>query len=224
MNEQNLPATIQDVLAGLPAVANDAESFALVSKSSAFLPRIQLFGGNSGACKEGKIGIGRYGLVKSKEQIIDLGAEVDVLPIAWRPKAMRIAGDNILTVFKPGNPEFGKIMAGSEVQNSGCMFGPEYMLWIPSVHELATFFMSSKTARREAPNLQALLAKKSPATLKAKLIKTEKFIWHGPVVTICSTPFDLPDPAELMEEVQKFTTVPETDVETVEPGTATRDR
>lgn len=222
MNEQNLPATLEEVLAQVPATY-DAESFAAVSKSSDFLPRVQLFGGNSDACKKGLIPIAHYGLVRGKEQIEDLGKDVDVLSVAWRPKAMSISDDgNVLTVFKPDNPEFKKIMARSELPNSGCMYGPEYLIWVPSRRVFGTFFMSSKTARREAPNMQALL--KRPATLKAKYIETKSFSWHGPVVSICSTPFDLPDPGEMLEVVQKFVSPPETDVETVDKSATSRDR
>jgi hypothetical protein len=213
--------TVIDVLSNLPVQANP-EDFAAVSKGSAFLPRLQLFGGNSCACKEGKIPIGRYGIVRSKDQVDDVGSEVDILPVAFRPKAMRITEDGILVVYKLANPEFAKIQALSDTKDSGCMAGPEYLIWVPSRLSFVTFFMASKTARREAPNMQALL--KKPTTLKAQLIKTAKYMWHGPVITMCSTPFEMPNIISLQEEVTKFISPPETEVETVEEGADARDR
>ena len=82
------------------------------------------------------------------------------------------------------------------------MYGPEYLVWIPSVKALATFFLSSPTARRESASIHARLRK--AATLKAKLINGKKHKWHGPVITPCSTPFDLPDMTYLNEEIEKF--------------------
>ncbi len=82
--------------------------------------------------------------------------------------------------------------------------------------------MSSKTARREAPQLKGLMGK--AATLKAQLIKAKKYAWHGPVVTPCSAPIDpLPQLDLAREEVQKFNNPPENETEAA-PETGDRDR
>ena len=189
----------------------DDKSFDIVSSSGNYLPRIQLFGGNSGPAKEGKIGIGRWGFVKG-DSIIDLTPEFNCLCVSWRPKAMRISGDQIVSSFNPQNPMFKKIQVDSEIKDSGCMFGPEYLLWVAGLGKFATLFMSSKTMRKEAPNLKALLGQ--AATLKVKFIKTIKYSWHGPVVTVCSTPLtNLPSEAEVREQASIFCNPPESGIE-----------
>lgn len=180
---------------------SDDNGVLAVATASGFLPRLQLYGGNSDACKEGKIGIGRWGLVRG-DSIEDLGPTVDVLVCAGRAKAVRIAGETIISSFDHQSEEFKAIQADSDVEDSGCMYGPEFLVYVPSAGVFATYFMQSKTARKEAKGVHALLRK--AATLKAKLISTKKYKWHGPEVAPCSTPFQMPDLAILKSEIEKF--------------------
>lgn len=176
-----------------------------VITAGSYLPRIQLFGSNSNAAKEGKIGMGRFGLVKVKDQIEDLTIEVNCIPICFRFKALRIGAENIVSIFNHLNPEFEKIKSESSVEDSGCMYGVEFLLWLPNVDEglFTTFYLSSKSSRREAPNLRALIGK--AATIRSTLVSKGKFKWHSPVVTACSTPFtNIPDSAEIGKVSTKF--------------------
>lgn len=196
------------------------EDFALVSTAGDFLPRLQLYGGNSTAAKEGKIGIGCYGIVRSKDVIEDLGKSVDVVIVDGRAKALRVEKDNsIITKFDPNDVEFKKIMAESNVKDSGCMYGPEFLLYVPSAEAFVTFFMSSKTARRAAKNVYARMRK--GATLSAELIKTAKYSWHGPVCNPSSAPFEnMPSADDFTEASNKFRAEKGSEVETVTGGTA----
>lgn len=219
------PATIDDAVfendlvpAGVGGGALStfsAEDMALVSTSGDFLPRLQLYGGNSNAVKEGKIGVGCYGLVRGADTIENLGTEVDIIVVDGKAKALRVGADKtIITKFDPQDVEFKKIMAESNVKDSGCMYGPEFLIYVPSIEQFATFFMSSKTSRREAKNVYARMGK--AGTLKANLIKTAKYMWHGPVCTPCSTPFDnLPSADEFGDAVTKFKAEKGSNVETV---------
>jgi hypothetical protein len=197
----------------------DDKSFDIVASGSGFLPRVQLFGGSSGPCKEGKIGIGRFGLVPNKDTIHDLTQQFDCLVIAWRPKAMRIGGGTVHVVYNPQSEDFKKIQNEADVQDSGCMFGPEFLLVING--KFCTLFMSSKTMRREAPNLRTLVG--GAATIAARLIKTQRYTWHGPAVSKCSTPLtNLPTVEEIKEQAQKFGNPPEQDVEAADAEDRTR--
>lgn len=202
------------------AAAND-QALIEVGASTAFLPRIQLFGGSSDAVKEQKIGIGRYGIVRGKDQIEDLGPEVDTLVCAGRVKALDVSGDTPLTSYDHKSDLFKEIAAGSGEENSRKMYGPEYLLWIPSIKTFATFFLSSPTARRESGTIHARLRK--AATLKAKLITGKKHKWHGPVITPCSNPFELPDADILQDEIAKFINPKSSEVE-IETSTDERAR
>lgn len=190
----------------------DDEDFSLSTKSGDWLPRLQLMTSNSEPCKGGKFPINHYAVVEG-QNFADLGETVDILVIAWRPKAIEI-GDEIITIHDPKHDEFKRIQAKSEEPNSGCMYGPEYLVWIPQSKQFVTYFMGSKSARRESPALRALLH--NAATLKSHEVKTSKYTWYAPTVTQCSTPFDLPEAEEIKKQVEKFNNPPETQVERVE--------
>jgi len=228
----------------------DDKTWGDVVAAGSFLPYISLYGGNSNACKENLIGIGRFGLVRQKDKIEDLTAEFNVLAIAWRYKAMQI-GEGILSNYNPKSEAFQMIKEKSEIKDSGCMYGIEFLFWVPALPAncFATFYCNSKTSRREAQNIRpfcpcaeqpAVPADPQtgfpgkpavpahgplPMTLKATLIKTDKYRWHGPVATQCSTPFVLPTLEEMMEQAKKFANPKESEVEVVKPGDAKiRDR
>ena len=195
------------------------EAFAAATKSGDYLPRLQLMTSNSQECKSGKFPINHYALV-SGQNYKDCGTDVDVLVIAWRPKAIEM-GETVITCFDVNNKEFTRICDKSGEKDSGCMFGPEFLMWVPSQKEFATFFMGSKSSRRESPNVKALL--KKAATLKGHMIETAKYSWYSPIVVPCTTPFEIPAIEDIMDEVQKFNNPPVTEIEKVEGGT-TSDR
>lgn len=192
--------------------------FGEVSTSGKWLPRVQLFGRTSNEVAEEKIKAGNHGLVTGKT-LVDLGGEFDCLPVAFRPKAMDLSGDNIITVYDHQSAEFKRIAVQSEVKESQCMYGPEFLIWVPKQQKWATYFCSNKTSRRAAPDFKELLT--LPATVRSTLIKTTKYMWHGPVFLPCSTPFDLPTDESLAEEVEKFNNPPANEVEKVAPAAAT---
>lgn len=217
----------------------DDKAWGDVVTAASFLPYISLYGGNSNACKEGKIGVGRYGLVRQKDKIEDLTSEFDVLAIGWRFKAMQIDGGAIISQYNPKSESFLTIKEKSEIKDSGCMYGIEFLFWVPNLPArcFATFYCNSKTSRREAQNIRPFCPVGAdqikgteahgplPATLKTQLIKTEKYMWHGPVATQCSTEFNLPTVEEIMEQATKFANPKESEVEAVKPGDQkTRDR
>jgi hypothetical protein len=181
--------------------AEEAQLLAL-AQSSGFFPRLQLFGGSSDAVKEGKIQIAHYGLVRAKDQIEDLGIEVEALVCAGHSKALDVSGETALTSYDPNSDLFKQIAAGSREENSRKMYGPEYFLYIPSIQEYVTFFMSSPTARRESGAMHARLRK--AATLKAQLITGKKHKWHGPVITACTSAFEIPPVDEVQKQIQTF--------------------
>jgi hypothetical protein len=213
-----------------PLVKYTDEDFADVSKVGDYLPRLQVMGSNSEAVKESKVTMGSLALVKDKSNPTEIGKEVDVVVISWHPKAMRIPeGGTPMSYFNRLSDEFKKVASDSNQPNSGCMFGPEFLLYIPSRKTFATFYMGSKTARKEAPNLLALMKKASAdkgkpdgyamaqATIRVKYIKTPKFSWHGPQVNPCTNNLEIVgvDPEEFREELLKFNNPPESKIEAV---------
>lgn len=207
MTDENALIPIQDL--GLQKYDDDA--FDNIA-ANGFMPRVQLMTSSSKPCKEGEFPVNHYALVKG-QQNIDLSGEVNCLVITWRPKAMRM-GDSVMAVYDINNPEFKKIEEESGEQDSGCMYGPEFLIYLPNEKEFATLFMGSKTARNESPNLKALIGK--AATLGHQKISNKKYTWVSIQVTPCSTPFDIPPIESIQEVAEKFNNPPETDVETVD--------
>ena len=183
-----------------------------LAKSGDYLPRLQLMTSNAAMCKDGKFPINHYAIVDG-QTFKDMGETIDVLVINWRPKALS-TNDPIMAVYDVTNKEFTRICEQSETKDSGCMFGPEYLCWVPTTKEFVTFFMGGKISRRESPNLKALL--KKAATLKAQKIDTGKYTYFSPIVVPCSTPFELPEMEDIMEQVTKFNNPPATEIEKVE--------
>ena len=82
--------------------------------------------------------------------------------------------------------------------------------------------MNNKSARREAPNVKALL--KSSGTLKVKIITTSQYKWQAPAITRCSTPFDVPSPEDINKEAGKFCNPAEATVEKDDTAAPARER
>jgi hypothetical protein len=194
-----------------------------VSGGDDYLGRFQLFGSKSDACAEGKIGIGHYGYVKD-QNIDDLGEEIDAVICTWRSKAVDNSGDQLVINYDAGSETYNEIKKKSFIRDSNCMFGTEFLLWIPSAGVFGTYHMNSKTARRESKKMAPLIGK--AATFRAILIDPpkSKFKWHGPVVTPCSAQLTIPELDVLKAEIEKFKNPPESDVEVVADDNNERSR
>ncbi len=186
-----------------------------------YLARLQLFGSKSDACAEGKIGMGRYGIVRD-DIIVDLGEEVEAVIVSWRPKALQLEG--FVESYEPNSDLYNKIKELSNVKDSRCMYGPEFLLWIPDQGQFVTFHMSSKTARREAKKMEPLIGK--AVSLRCHLIDppNNPRKWHGPVVTGCSTPLTVPPIEEIQEQVKIFQNPPKVEIELAEEDNSGRER
>jgi hypothetical protein len=187
--------------ASLPATQEADAMFNELASAGSFLPRLQLYGGNSGLCQQGKIKPGSFAIVKG-ESFNDLGSEVELLPLAWRFKALSINGDDIVEVLDPKDPRFNDIKAAAETEPTGNMYGIEFLMYIPATQEYVTYFMTGKSGRREAPTMRGQLHK---ATLvKSLFIQKGKFKWHAPQVQNSSSVFDVPAIPELQDRIEKF--------------------
>lgn len=203
-----------------PQSGGDIEAFAKTVQSGDYLPRLQLMSSNSDKCKTGDFPINHYAMVRD-QTFIDLGNDVDVLVIAWRPKALEI-GEELVTSFDQESKTFKDIEERSATPNSGCMYGPEFLMWIPAQSAFATFFMGSKSSRKEAPNVHAKL--QNSGTLSSKLVETKRYKWQTPIMKGCSTPFNMPDQEAMQAEVDKFLNPKETDLEVAEDSGESRAR
>lgn len=202
------------IAVGDSAVAKkeDDALFQATTMSGDYLPRLQLMTSASEICKKGEFPINHFAIIRDQNHQ-DVGESVDILVIAWRPKAMEM-DEEVITSHDPTTELFIDIQNRSSQPDSGCMFGPEFLCYVPDADAYVTFFMGSKSLRREAPNMKARLQK--AATLKHKLIETKKYSWVSTIVTACSTPFDVPSNEDILEQVEKFKNPSEPEIEKAE--------
>jgi len=194
-------------------LATQEESrLAELSKGSDYLERIQLFTAGTDAVKKNNVPMNHYGIVIGKESIRDLGTEVPVLIVAFRAKALDSSGDELSACYDENAAEFERIKEESDIKDSGCMWGPEYLVYLPEQNQFVTFFMGSKSARRDSKAVNACLRK--GGLLTSYLASNKKHSWQTP--TCKPNPAGItrmPDGEVLRKEVNKFLNPPKSTVE-----------
>ena len=204
-NEITMPESVNSQLA-----SRNEQGLGNLASDSDFLGRLQLMISNSELCKEGKFPINHFAYFPSGGgDPVDLGESVDVGILAWRPQALDMSGESVISCFDEEADLFKQIQARSGEANSGCMFGPQYLVWIPQVEKFAGLYFGSKSARREANGAHAQL--KKFATLIPKKCETPKFTWYTTKVVDCETPHSPPDAEALEKEVNRFLNPPATE-------------
>lgn len=184
----------------LPTTGSD-DDYADVSKSGDFLRSLRLFTGSSDAVTEGLISPGHFGY-RDDDSYVDLGAAVDVLPVARRPKAVDFEAR--LSCYNPDSTEFDRIKS----MKTDAQYGVSFLVWVRDVGFFELFFggtSSRPKARDVFPYLPNTEKGPEPITLRARLIKTEKHTWHVPTVSPCAAPIELGCTEKtLHDEVVKF--------------------
>jgi hypothetical protein len=201
-----------------------AADYNSLSQGADYLGRLQLFAKGK-AVDKGLIGPGHWGIPVSDDEVIDLGKEIDVLPLARRPKAMDFSDkEAILTNYDQGSDEFQRIAAQSNEKDSGCMYGPSYLVFERSSGRFLEYFCGSKSSRQESKNITPfLLTVKDgkqegphPMTLKTRYVEKTKYPYHVPVVTKCSTPITNLPADKVAQEINKFLNPKSDEVEVVD--------
>jgi len=209
----------------LPSCDIGLDVFESLTKSSDFLQRIQLYT-KGRMIDKGIIGSGRYGVPQGEDEVVDLGDEVDVIPFAWRPKALDTSDrDAIIEVYDPCSEEFQRIQAAAQEKDSGCMYGPTFLVFERSTGKFYELFcgnasgrISSRSIMPYCPISEGGAAKQTEqtgkmveahgpemCTLGVKYTQKKTYGWHVIVVHRCSTPFDnLPAQEVILEEVNRF--------------------
>lgn len=168
---------------------------------STFLPRLDLCQASANLCKKGKVPIGTYALVRGKDTVSQLfGESLDLLVVSWRPRAIRFGDKDVKSHYNPQSPAFKQVEIDTTKKDSGCKFGPEYLVYIPSVNEFATFHFNNATMRVAAAGMLPNIGK--AVTCRVEYIEKGKDSWHGPIILNCSTPLQFPgDPEEFRQQL-----------------------
>jgi len=180
-----------------------SENALKVMNSQDYFPRLKLCQGSAKEVNTGKVEKGGYyALIHSKDKIDDAGKDIEIIIASSRAKALR-TGDKILQYFDPSCAEFKEVEAEASVKDSGCMYGPEFLIWLPGQQMFATLFLCNPTGRRASSQFQAALG--MGAILSSVLIDNGDFQWFGSTCELSTTPIsDVPDGDILASAVEKF--------------------
>ena len=212
----------------------DLKALDAMTSSSAFLQRMQLYSkGKSGAAGT-IIDGGHFGIPRSSDDIVDLGTSVDMLVIARKAKAIDMSDtDNIIVSNSPADAEFKRIVdLADNTRDSGCAYGPTYLVYERSTSSFYELFMGNKSGRYASGKINEFLPSLVDGTptfptmtLNSEYITKGKWNWFAPKPTAGLTAIDLPDAEALKSEIEKFMKAEgEEGVETVEAPASSRKR
>ena len=193
---------------------------------SPFLGRLSLATSFTTLGKSGRFPMNHWAHVQGSNPPEDLTTEVEIFPLAWRPRAMNMKLNPPVSKFNPADPEFQKIQAKSDVANSGCAYGPEFLVWIPSARSFASFFLTSQGLKAIAKFLLEKMGKGEAVRLGSRFHEKGNNPRQVPTASAVSVvdPSDLPPKTQTEAEIAKFNNPPESQIETVEDAGPQRDR
>lgn len=184
----------------------EADSSLAETMKSNFLPRLQLVSKMSKYSEmEPGVKTNNFGLIVSDDDYQDCGKTVDAMVLSWRQKAL--SSKEGLSYYDHKSEEFIEVQERADIeQNSGCMYGPEYLLYIPELDALATFFFGSKSLRYEVKKIHKLYDAGAPVTFFGKKIETKGGdVYYSASVRACASPIAPPEDMErIHKEVKKF--------------------
>jgi hypothetical protein len=127
--------------------------------SSNKIKNIKLCSAATNEVKSGLINPNHWGVVdfEDKENVVDLGKNPIVACLGYRPTGWNTSDeDNIHVTHDVNSPEFKEIIAKASEPDSGCFFGPEFLIYIPEYNEFVTYLVSSFTHKKKATTLKML--------------------------------------------------------------------
>lgn len=200
-------------------LTDDDAAFASKAKTVGFLPTLKLFNSSAKAVKQNKIPMAHYGLVKNKDNIEDLGSNLDVIPVTHRFKAVEKVGDSYYSYYDDTSEAFKRTEAtAAKDRQSGCMAGIEFLFWLPEASCFVLWYASTTSTLNIAKQVKAMYLK--GVTLGVEYIETKKFSWHAPTIKACSTQLNVPSQDDLDAELNKFRNPKEAEFEVDTEGDA----
>jgi len=187
---------------GVPAVSDEElKEFEKIAKSQAFLPRLQMCSSSSNPVKKRLIPADHYGLFSGGDPV-DLGGSVNIIPLAYRAKALLIDGDEVESNYDANSPRYKELEELAGVKDSGAMFGPEFLVYIGGFKKFALLHMNSATSRRNASAILKLKGK--GCTLNTETVEKGDYIWTAIKPVECNVMPDVPTNEEVLEAYAKF--------------------
>ena len=185
------------------AVTTSDEDFDAMA-SGGGLPRFSLFTSNSQEVKDGEFPTNTYGL-KVGELLHELGKNVDIVICAYRLTAIDTS-EGFCSSHDVRSGLFQSIKERADVPNSfgcGCIYGQEFLIWVPEHKTFATLMCGSKTSRNMAAGIKALVGE--VATMSSKKIENAKYSWFAMTVTPSNAVVtETPDKEKYVSHLEAF--------------------
>lgn len=193
----------------------------LAGMASKWLPRLQLNSSSSGIGKAHPELIGSYAIVRSDVDYTVVGKNPTVLPLAFRPLALDMRDSPPKSYHDVNSQSFQTIKnIADTVKDSNCVWGAQFLLWMPNEQQFVTFGFLSWSARPVAQTMRQFINKSAKMGYVMSKPNAKKQIWQIPTVE-AGPPFtNMPTLEELTEQVERFNN-PATEV--VEVATAAAD-
>jgi len=224
MSNDLIKSTLQD--AGLMVSEQEEQLLGELSTGKTFLPRIQLMQAMSAQVNKEppEAAKGDYLLVINKSEFHNFGREFVCVPVTFRLKATEFSPDGtIRSFFDITTPEFIRVKdkAQSDGFDSGCLAGPEFLLWLPDLKRFATYHLTSQTAQGIAKTLRGLQG--SPAVIKASIqTNRKKQTYFMPTCSAFNGEISAyPEPAILKDEANSFRNPKSSEIEDAEESSDT---
>ena len=177
-----------------------------------YASRIQLFSkGKTDDAGNAVVEAGHFAIVDGDAYNI-LGKEIDVVPLAVLDKALDCSGDEVTVAFGRETETYQRIAEDSKTQDSGCMYGPVFLVFERTTSNFYEVFFNNASGRREAPKLYPYLpigeaaAKANglkaqpprPCQIQSKFVNPPKsrYSWFAPQVGDTTAVFDSPPAQE----------------------------
>lgn len=206
----------------LSTIAGADTEFASFSRPK-FLPRIQFYSkGNE------QVAPGHWGIPLEGGKVVDLGAQIDVFPIARRMKAMDLSDmEHIIVTVDTIGDEYQRIRAEAERGTRDYLWGPSFLVVERSTGAMYELFCGSKTLSDPAKALIGYCPftksdcerqgrdvsdahGPAPATLGSRKVDSKKYKswWFVATCGACSLPLTkVPDSDAMVAEIGRFLTV-----------------
>lgn len=144
--------------------------------------------------------------VKQGESVTALGREIDIIPIAMRPKAIDF--EEMVNSYNPQSPVFQSIYGRADKADSGCAVGTEFLIFVPALNVFACYFAGSKSARKASIVPAKNMGKVLHGT--SYLAESGKYSWWAPKWTESDAEVITPAIEEARTALTKFNRETET--------------
>lgn len=199
------------------------EENALINKGmlgGKYLPQLRI--SSSGKLVEQGIKAGNYCLVQG-DGVEDLGDQVDFVPLAHRCKAVDY--EEGVSSYDADSTVFVDIQERSEVKDSGCVYGLEFLCYLPSCSRFVTFFCNSASLRRASSGVLSREFKGVHGESKMVDGKKRGQRWAVPLWSDLDPEIqlNLPESSDIKEQMVKFAKEAATSEQELADDGSTRD-